>query len=167
MRRVGKCGRSNSARRNPAAVRAVRPLGPTRMPFIGDRLIMNLPAQTICRHPPTDMRRSFARKSLALNGVAVAVQRAIKTGCLSDQGVPDPTGSIVAPVVGTQQFAPKLRCELDDSRAPRPRPKKVLMRVRASSLNYRDLMVLKGGGRGPTNSASYCLRRRRRGRCDR
>src|ERR1700730_9054390 len=24
------------------------------------------------------------------------------------------------------------------------------MRVRASSLNYRDLMVLKGGGRGPT-----------------
>ena len=23
------------------------------------------------------------------------------------------------------------------------------MRVRASSLNYRDLMVLKGGGRGP------------------
>ena len=98
----------------------------------------------------------FARKSLALNGVAVAVQRAIKTGCLSDQGVPDPTGSIVAPVVGTQQFAPKLRCELDDSRAPRPRPKEVLMRVRASSLNYRDLMVLKGGGRGPTNSASYC-----------
>jgi NADPH:quinone reductase-like Zn-dependent oxidoreductase len=25
-----------------------------------------------------------------------------------------------------------------------------LMRVRATSLNYRDLMVLKGGGRGPT-----------------
>ena len=24
------------------------------------------------------------------------------------------------------------------------------MRMRASSLNYRDLMVLKGGGRGPT-----------------
>jgi len=33
---------------------------------------------------------------------------------------------------------------------PRPRPNEVLMRVRASSLNYRDLMVLKGGGRGPT-----------------
>src|SRR5262244_3287868 len=33
---------------------------------------------------------------------------------------------------------------------PRPGPKEVLMRVRASSLNYRDLMVLKGGGRGPT-----------------
>ena len=32
---------------------------------------------------------------------------------------------------------------------PRPGPKEVLMRVRASSLNYRDLMVLKGGGRGP------------------
>jgi hypothetical protein len=31
----------------------------------------------------------------------------------------------------------------------RPPPKEVLMRVRASSLNYRDLMVLKGGGRGP------------------
>src|SRR6516165_2240608 len=33
---------------------------------------------------------------------------------------------------------------------PRPGPKEVLMRVRASSLNYRDLMVLKGGARGPT-----------------
>src|ERR1700752_4411294 len=32
----------------------------------------------------------------------------------------------------------------------RPRLREVLMRVRASSLNYRDLMVLKGGGRGPT-----------------
>jgi alcohol dehydrogenase len=28
--------------------------------------------------------------------------------------------------------------------------REILMRVRASSLNYRDLMVLKGGGRGPT-----------------
>jgi NADPH:quinone reductase-like Zn-dependent oxidoreductase len=28
--------------------------------------------------------------------------------------------------------------------------KEVLMRVRASWLNYRDLMVLKGGDRGPT-----------------
>src|SRR4029077_646727 len=36
------------------------------------------------------------------------------------------------------------------SEDPRPRLKEVLMRVRASSLNYRDLMVLKGGGRGPT-----------------
>jgi NADPH:quinone reductase-like Zn-dependent oxidoreductase len=33
---------------------------------------------------------------------------------------------------------------------PRPGPRKILMRVRASSPNYRDLMVLKGGGRGPT-----------------
>src|SRR5438270_11372111 len=33
---------------------------------------------------------------------------------------------------------------------PRPVLKKVLMRVCASSLNYRDLIVLKGGGRGPT-----------------
>src|SRR5271154_2202790 len=33
---------------------------------------------------------------------------------------------------------------------PQPGPKDVLMRVRSSSLNYRDLMVLKGGGRGPT-----------------
>src|SRR5216684_935665 len=33
---------------------------------------------------------------------------------------------------------------------PRPGPKEILMRVRATSLNYRDLMVLKGGGRGPT-----------------
>src|ERR1700731_3264088 len=36
------------------------------------------------------------------------------------------------------------------SQDPRPGPKEVLMGVRASSLNYRDLMVLKGGGRGPT-----------------
>src|SRR5215472_12617108 len=39
---------------------------------------------------------------------------------------------------------------LQPSPDPRPRPTDVLMRVRASSLNYRDLMVLKGGGRGPT-----------------
>jgi hypothetical protein len=39
---------------------------------------------------------------------------------------------------------------LRSSENPRPGRKEVLMRVRASSLNYRDLMVLKGGGRGPT-----------------
>jgi NADPH:quinone reductase-like Zn-dependent oxidoreductase len=39
---------------------------------------------------------------------------------------------------------------LRSSEDPQPGPKEVLMRVRASSLNYRDLMVLKGGGRGPT-----------------
>jgi NADPH:quinone reductase-like Zn-dependent oxidoreductase len=33
---------------------------------------------------------------------------------------------------------------------PRPGLRAILMRVRATSLNYRDLMVLKGGGRGPT-----------------
>jgi NADPH:quinone reductase-like Zn-dependent oxidoreductase len=31
------------------------------------------------------------------------------------------------------------------SEDPRPGPKEVLMRVRASSLNYRDLMVLRQG----------------------
>src|SRR3984893_8842397 len=36
------------------------------------------------------------------------------------------------------------------SEDPRPGLREVLVRVRASSLNYRDLMVLKGGGRGPT-----------------
>ena len=39
---------------------------------------------------------------------------------------------------------------LRSSKDPRPGLKEILMRVRASSLNYRDLMVLKGGGRGPT-----------------
>jgi NADPH:quinone reductase-like Zn-dependent oxidoreductase len=39
---------------------------------------------------------------------------------------------------------------LRSSEDPRPGLREVLMRVRASSLNYRDLMVLKGGGRGPT-----------------
>src|SRR3984893_13325246 len=39
---------------------------------------------------------------------------------------------------------------LRSSEDPRPGPKEVLMRVRATSLNYRDLRVLKGGGRGPT-----------------
>ena len=44
---------------------------------------------------------------------------------------------------------------LRSSEDPRPGPKEVLMRVRASSLNYRDLMVLKGGGRG--QSSASCL----------
>jgi NADPH:quinone reductase-like Zn-dependent oxidoreductase len=39
---------------------------------------------------------------------------------------------------------------LRSSEDPRPGLREVLMRVRTSSLNYRDLMVLKGGGRGPT-----------------
>jgi NADPH:quinone reductase-like Zn-dependent oxidoreductase len=39
---------------------------------------------------------------------------------------------------------------LRSSADPRPGRKEILMRVRASSLNYHDLMVLKGGGRGPT-----------------
>jgi NADPH:quinone reductase-like Zn-dependent oxidoreductase len=39
---------------------------------------------------------------------------------------------------------------LRSSDDPRPGLREVLMRLRASSLNYRDLMVLKGGGRGPT-----------------
>jgi NADPH:quinone reductase-like Zn-dependent oxidoreductase len=38
---------------------------------------------------------------------------------------------------------------LRSSADPRPGPKEILMRVRASSLNYHELMVLKGGGRGP------------------
>jgi NADPH:quinone reductase-like Zn-dependent oxidoreductase len=33
---------------------------------------------------------------------------------------------------------------------PRPGTREILLRVRATSLNYRNLMVLKGGGRGPT-----------------
>src|SRR6202795_3818200 len=33
---------------------------------------------------------------------------------------------------------------------PQPAAWEILVRVRATSLNYRDLMVLKGGGRGPT-----------------
>jgi len=33
---------------------------------------------------------------------------------------------------------------------PRPGRGEILVRVRATSLNYRDLMLLKGGGRGPT-----------------
>jgi NADPH:quinone reductase-like Zn-dependent oxidoreductase len=36
------------------------------------------------------------------------------------------------------------------SEHPPPGPKEILLRVHARSLNYRDLMVLKGGGRGPT-----------------
>ena len=39
---------------------------------------------------------------------------------------------------------------LRSSEDPRPGPNEILPRVRANSLNYRDLMVLKGGGRGPT-----------------
>jgi NADPH:quinone reductase-like Zn-dependent oxidoreductase len=39
---------------------------------------------------------------------------------------------------------------LRSSEDPRPGREEILMQVRATSLNYRDLMVLKGGGRGPT-----------------
>ena len=39
---------------------------------------------------------------------------------------------------------------LRESKDPLPGSREILMRVRASSLNYRDLMVLKGGSRGPT-----------------
>jgi len=35
---------------------------------------------------------------------------------------------------------------------PRPGARELLVRVRATSLNFRDLMVLKGGGRGPTKA---------------
>ena len=53
------------------------------------------------------------------------------------------------------------------SEDPRPGLKEVLMRVRASSFNYRDLMVLKGGGRGPNEDRRRAaVRRRRRGRSD-
>jgi len=41
------------------------------------------------------------------------------------------------------------------------------MQVRASSLNYRDLMVLRGGGRGPTKIGVVPLSGRRRCRSDR
>jgi NADPH:quinone reductase-like Zn-dependent oxidoreductase len=43
---------------------------------------------------------------------------------------------------------------LRSSTDPQPGTKEILMRVRASSLNHRDLMVLKGGGRGPTITPS-------------
>ena len=43
---------------------------------------------------------------------------------------------------------------LRSSEDPRPRLKEILMRVRASSLNCRDLMVLKAGGRGPRRASS-------------
>jgi hypothetical protein len=44
---------------------------------------------------------------------------------------------------------------------PRPGPKEILMRVRASSLNYRDLMVLKGGSRSDKDRRRAALRWRR------
>jgi NADPH:quinone reductase-like Zn-dependent oxidoreductase len=46
---------------------------------------------------------------------------------------------------------------LRSSEDPRPGLKEILMRVRASALNYRDLMVLKGGGRGPTKIGVVAL----------
>jgi NADPH:quinone reductase-like Zn-dependent oxidoreductase len=51
---------------------------------------------------------------------------------------------------------------LRSSEDPRPGLREILMRVRASSPNYRDLMVLKGGGRGPTKIGVIPLSRRRR-----
>jgi len=46
-------------------------------------------------------------------------------------------------------------CSSDD---PRPGLREVLMRVRASSLNYRDLMVLKGGRSGHEGGQAQCRR---------
>jgi len=58
--------------------------------------------------------------------------------------------------------------ELRSSDDPRPGLREVLMRVRASSLNYRDLMVLKGGGsRSHEARRDTAIRRRRRGRSNR
>src|SRR5208282_5560803 len=56
---------------------------------------------------------------------------------------------------GSLSHRPLRQCCVDgivlrSSEDPRPGLREILMRVRASSLNYRDLMVLKGGGRGPT-----------------
>jgi NADPH:quinone reductase-like Zn-dependent oxidoreductase len=50
----------------------------------------------------------------------------------------------------TERFGSVDGIVLRSSEDPKPGLREVLMRVRASSLNYRDLMVLKGGGRGPT-----------------
>jgi NADPH:quinone reductase-like Zn-dependent oxidoreductase len=47
---------------------------------------------------------------------------------------------------------------LRSSQDPRPGLKEILMQVRRSSLNYRDLMVLKGGGRGPTTAPARSQR---------
>jgi NADPH:quinone reductase-like Zn-dependent oxidoreductase len=55
------------------------------------------------------------------------------------------------------RFDQGLRIVLRSSKDPRPGSKEVLMRVRASSLNYRDLMVVKGGGRGPTKVGVVAL----------
>ena len=41
---------------------------------------------------------------------------------------------------------------------PQPGRREILVRVRATSLDYRDLMVLKGGGRGPTKVGVVPLR---------
>jgi len=43
---------------------------------------------------------------------------------------------------------------------PRPGPKEVLMRVPGKLLNHGDLIVLKGGGRGPTWGASRAFEMR-------
>jgi hypothetical protein len=47
---------------------------------------------------------------------------------------------------------------------PRSGPTEILMRVRASALNYRDLMVLRGGGR-PDKARRHPSERRRRRSC--
>jgi hypothetical protein len=54
---------------------------------------------------------------------------------------------------------------LRSSEDPRAGPKEILMGVRASALNYRDLMVLKGSGRVRRRSAScHCPTARARSR---
>src|SRR5271167_623359 len=93
---------------------------------------------------------------------AVGVVERINRSCLPDatKVVDDPTTSGAFPVQRPEEeqveayrierFGSIDGIALRSSEDPRPGPKEILMRVRASSLNYRDLMVLKGGGRGPT-----------------
>jgi hypothetical protein len=91
--------------------------------------------------------------------LAVGVVERINRSCL-----PDPTKVVDRPTISgafpvqtpedenmeayrIDRFGSVDGIVLRSGEDPRPGPKEVLMRVRASSLNYRDLMVLKGGGR--------------------
>jgi hypothetical protein len=93
--------------------------------------------------PPIDRQRQRSIPSTDMTGY-LARNRKFESTSLQRRVTSEPRGCWKQRRVRT---VARTRTGAGD---PRLGLKQLLMRVRASSLNYRDLMVLKTGGRGPT-----------------